>query len=213
MANKKILLIGGGGHCRSVLDSLLSMEIFDDIGIIERSGGKSKTVLGVPVVGVDEDLEYLFQEGWRDAFITLGSVGNSSARKKIYGNLQKIGFKLPSIVDPTASLGRNVTLGSGVFVGKQAVVNVSTSIGECAIINTGAIVEHDCEIGRFVHVGPGGTLCGGVHVGDDSHIGAGAVVRQQISIGSGVLVGAGSVVVKPLPDDAVAFGNPCKVVK
>ena len=206
---RKIALIGGGGHCGSVIDSLLSLRVYDAVGIVDPKG---VSILGVPVLGTDDDLPRLFREGWTDALITVGSLGDTALRRRLYGIVKDIGFHLPMIVDPTAVVAREVKLGEGCFVGKCAVVNVGAAVGTCAIINTGAIVEHDCRIGAFAHISPGAVLCGQVRVGNDSHIGAGAVVRQQITVGHGVLIGAGSVVVNHVPDRATAYGNPCRVV-
>jgi len=213
MENKKILLIGGGGHCRSVLDCLLEQNRYGEIGIIEKNTASGLTVLGIPVVGTDEDLEKLFQAGWTNAFITIGSIGNANRRRGLLDTLRKIGFSIPPIVDGSAIIGREVSIAAGTFVGKGAVVNVGAQIETAAIINTGAVVEHDCYVGDFAHISSGAVLCGEAYVGQGSHIGAGSVVRQQIRVGSGALVGAGSVVVNELPDCCVAYGNPCKVVK
>ena len=213
MESNRILLVGGGGHCRSVLDCLLNQGAYSEIGIIEREAGGASTIAGVSVAGTDADLPELFAKGWTNAAITLGSVGNPARRHVLFQMLREIGFSLPAIVDPSAVIGRNVVLGEGTFVGKRAVVNTGTKVGRCAIINTGAILEHDCSIGDFVHISPGCTLCGAVSVGENSHIGAGSVVRQQIEIGSNVLIGAGSVVVKDIAGGVKAYGNPCRVVK
>ena len=213
MKDERILLIGGGGHCRSVLDCLLNMDIYGKIGVIEREPGGGPVLAGVSVVGVDNDLPRLFSEGWRNAFVTLGSIGNPSRRRALFSDLKKIGFSLPSIVDPSAVIGRDVALGDGTFVGKRAVVNTGTKIGQCAIINSGTVLEHDCSIGAFAHISPGCTLCGEVSVGENTHVGAGSVVRQQIRIGNNVLIGAGSVVVKDIANNVTAFGNPCRVVR
>ena len=211
MASKKLLLIGAGGHCRSVLDCIISGQEYDEIGIVEREicGG---SVLGIPVIGTDADLPQLFAQGWTQAVITVGSVGDSSIRRKLYSSLKKVGFKFPSVIDPSAMIGRETMIGEGVFIGKRVVVNTGTQLATCAIINTGAILEHDCRIGEFSHIAPGTTLCGEVSVGEDSHIGAGSVVRQQLQIGRNSLIGAGSVVVKNIPDRKIAFGNPCREV-
>lgn len=212
MESKKILLVGGGGHCASVLDCLLDMNQFDAIGIIDPKGPDVEKTLNIPVVGADDDLERLRREGWNYAFVTLGSVGNTTLRRKLSGKLQSLDYRIPNIIDPTAVIARDVILEKGIFIGKRAVVNARSRIEEGAIVNTAAVIEHDCEIGAFAHISPGCTLCGGVRVGADSHIGAGSVVRQLITIGDRVLAGSGSNIVKPLPDDVVAYGNPCKVV-
>ena len=203
------MLIGGGGHCRSVLDCVLSSNEYDEIGIIDNL---YCSCLGIPVIGKDEDIPRLIESGWNNAFITVGSVGNTSIRRKLYKVLNDLEIKVPVIVDPTAVIAKGAVIGRGTFIGKRAVINTNSNIGECAIINTGAIIEHDCIIGDFTHISPGTVICGGVKIGNDSHVGAGAVVRQFITIGNCSLIGAGSVVVKDIEDNKKAYGNPCRVV-
>lgn len=209
--NRKLILIGGGGHCKSVLDSILAMRIYDRIGIIDSNS--SISVSGVEVIGQDDDLLKLKNEGWTDAFISIGSIGFTSLRRRLYQVVKDIGFNVPFIIDPSAMIGVETKIGEGVFIGKRAIVNAGASIGNCAIVNTGAIVEHDCKIGSFSHISPGGIVCGQVIIGDDSHIGAGSVVRQGINIGANALIGVGSIVTRDIPNNVKAYGNPCKVVK
>ena len=206
---KKLLLIGGGGHCHSVLDSILTMDLYDEIGIVDNI---SSSYLGVSVVGCDDDISELIKNGWTDAFITVGSIGDTGGRRRLYEMIKRMGLIVPTIIDPTSTIGKNVKIEEGVFVEKRAVINTGSSIGVCAIINTGAIVEHDCKIGTFSHISPGTILCGQVKVGEDSHVGAGSVVKQIVEIGNKVIIGAGSVVVSNVPDNVKAFGNPCRVV-
>ena len=207
---RKLLLIGGGGHCRSVLDTAIQLNIYDEIGIVDFT---DSSCLGVPVVGTDDDIPRLIREGWNEAFITVGSVGSTGIRRRLYRMVKKLNLEIPSLIDPTAVIANGVKIGEGTFVGKRAVVNTCAEIGACAIINTGAIVEHDCKIGEFSHISPGAVVCGQVAVGNDSHMGAGSVVRQQIVIGDDVLIGAGSTVVADIPSNSKAYGNPCKVVQ
>lgn len=206
---KKLLLIGGGGHCHSVLDAVIDMKVYDEIGIIDSI---NSSYLGVSVIGNDDDIPALFKDGWTEAFITVGSVGDTKNRRRLFEMVKKLGLSIPTIIDPTAIIGQGVEIGEGVFVGKRVVINAGSTAGACAIINTGAIIEHDCEIGAFSHICPGTVLCGQVKVGEDSHIGAGSVVKQLLEIGNKTLIGAGSVVVKNIPDNSKAYGNPCKVV-
>lgn len=211
MEDERILLVGGGGHCRSVLDCLLRAGSCREIGIIDQESGGE--LMGVSVIGCDADLPRLFAAGWRAAAVTLGSVGDPARRRMLYQTLREIGFALPVIADPSAVIGLEVELEEGIFIGKGAIVNSGTRVGCCGIINTGAILEHDCTLGDFVHVGPGGVLCGGTRVEENTHIGAGAVVRQQISIGRSVLIGAGSVVIRDIPNGCTVVGNPGRILE
>lgn len=206
---KKLLLIGGGGHCHSVLDCVLSLNEYEEVGIIDTTAG---SYLGVPVIGDDEDIPRLCSEGWTEAFVSVGSVGNTNTRRRLYRMIKEMGLNVPTLIDPTAIIGKGVTIGEGSFVGKRTVINSGSLVGVCAIINTGAVIEHDCMIGDFAHISPGTVLCGHVSVGNDAFVGAGSTVRQLIKIGEKSLIGAGSVLVKDIPFNVKAYGNPCKVV-
>lgn len=208
---KKILLLGGGGHCKSVIDSLLALGIYECIGIVEKDKNTKNSVLGIPVVGVDDDLGCLKSKGYTDAFVTLGSIGNITHRERLALLIEGFGFNIPNIIDQTAIIGSDVRLGKGVFIGKGTIVNVGSSISDYSIINSGGLIEHDCKIGSFVHVAPGAVLCGEVTVGENTHIGAGAIIKQQLQIGSSAVIGMGSVVIDSIPDNSLSFGNPCRV--
>ena len=52
-----------------------------------------------------------------------------------------------------------------------------------------------------------------ITVGDNVWIGAGVQVMPGVNIGSNVVIGGGSVVVKDIPSNSVAVGNPCKVIR
>ena len=215
---KKLLLIGGGGHCHSVLDSVLATKEYKQIGVVAKDqdnyiGLLSDSYVASYLIGTDKDLPRLYDGGWKEAFITLGSVGSTKGRRVIFSVIKKIGFVMPIVVDPSAVVSDTAIVAPGVFVGKRAIVNTGSNIGVGAIVNTGSIIEHDCIIGDFAHISPGATLCGQVTVGEDSHIGAGSVIRQGISIGREALIGAGSVVVKNIPDNVKAYGNPCRMVE
>lgn len=207
---RKLLLIGGGGHCKSVIDSVMGNDFYDAVGVVDF---KDIYVSGVPVVGTDNDLPQLYSNGWTNAFITVGSIGNTTTRRRLYKMVKQLGFFIPTIIDQSAMVAGNTTIEEGCYIGKRAVVNTGSSLGCCSIINSGAIVEHECRIGDFSHISSGAILCGQVTIGNDSHVGAGTTIRQQIVIGDHVLVGIGSTVVKDISDDVKAYGNPCKVVK
>lgn len=204
----KILLVGNGGHCSVIADSLHRCNPNVKIGLVTK--GISPSPL---FVGVDTDLPTLREEGWDMAFIAIGSIGDSSLRAQIAHTLEDLGFACPAIIDPTAIISSSATISSGAFVGAGAVINANSHVGKHAIINTRAVIEHDCSVGSFSHISPGAVLCGNVHIEDGVHIGASTCVRQGTTIGSGTLIGMGSVVTKDIPKACVAYGNPCKIHK
>lgn len=197
---KKIVLIGGGGHCKVVIDAIKKKKEFDIFGIVDTHLPPRSSVMGISILGCDDILPDIFKKGIRYAFISIGSLGDCSIRKKIYRYLKKIGFQLPVIVHRDTVVAENIILGEGTFVAAGVVINPEVSIGKNAIINTSSSIDHDCTIGDFVHIAPGVRLSGGVKVGNYSHLGTGTNVIQNISIGKCCMVGAGVTVRKNLKD-------------
>lgn len=209
---ERILLIGGGAHCSSVIDTLNQQALFEPVGILDTFDKIGKEVLGVPIIGEDSEMLEFFQKGIKYAFISLGSVGDSRLRIKLKEKAEHIGFQFPTVIDPTAIVSKHVKIGAGTFIGKGAILNTNVYIGEHTIVNTGAIVEHDCRIGDFVHIAPGTTMSGSVSIGNNSHIGTNSAIIQNINIGDNSIIGAGSVVIRDIASFRKAYGNPCKEI-
>ena len=209
----KIVLVGAGGHALSVIDSIQSNGEYEIVGITDAGAVVGEKVLDYEVIGNDAILNSVFDSGVKYAFVTVGSIENTSLRKKLFCMLKDIGFIIPAIVDTSSNIGSDVWLGEGAYVGKNTVVNTKSIIGDMAIINTGAIIEHCCSIDEFTHIGPGAVICGDVKIGARTHVGANATVIQGVIIGDNSMIGAGSIVVKNVPSKVIAYGNPCKVVR
>lgn len=206
-----IILIGGGGHCKSVIDSILNSNDYNIIGILDTLDNVGKVISTIEVIGIDNDLHKFFNEGITNAFITVGSTGNTDLRKKLFHEAKLIGYDFPVISDPSAVISSTSKIGKGSFIGKGAIVNCGTVVGENCIINSGSVIDHDCHIGDFCHIAPGAVLCGEVKVEEHVHIGANSVVKQQIVIEKNSIIGMGSVVINNISTNSVAFGNPCKL--
>lgn len=209
---KDIILIGGGSHCKSVIDTLSLLD-WNIVGILDVKEKIGTNVNGIKIIGEDQDLANYYAQGIKYGFITIGGVGDNSHRIKLYKKAKNIGYDFPIVIDPTAIISSSVHIGEGTFVGKGAIINVDTHIGKNCIINTGVIIDHDGNVESHTHIAPGTTLSGNVSIGEGSHIGTNSTIIQNISVGRDTLIGAGSVVVKDIPSYKKAFGNPCKVVK
>lgn len=195
-----------------IIDALLKADIYKILGIVDNAP-KADELLGIKFIGGDQDLEKIFEKGCKHAFIAVGSVGDCRARVKLAKLAKEIGFNLPVIIHPAATIGKEVSLGEGTFVGAGSIVNPGSRIGANVIVNTKASVDHDCRIGDFVHLSPGVTLSGGVEVGDVTHIGTGSSITEYLKIGAETLIGAGSNVVSNIPAKSKAYGNPCRVME
>ncbi len=201
---KGLLLIGGGGHCRSVLD-VLQLLGFPVAGIVDNDH-ELLSVLDIPVIGTDADLLRLRQTH-EAALITVGQIKTAAVRQKLYRMLSDAGFTMPSIVSPLAHVSARACLGAGTVVLHRAVVNACAQVGKNCIINTGAIVEHDAMVEDHSHISTGAVLNGGAHVGEGSFVGSGALVREGVSIGSACVIGMGACVRHDMADGSVVWGN------
>ncbi|MCR5656070.1 MAG: acetyltransferase [Butyrivibrio sp.] len=210
---ENIVMIGGGGHCKSVVDAALRSKRFGKIYITDIALKPGDDIFGCEVVGSDEELPRLFAEGTTKAFITVGFIKPSGIRRKLFYMARDIGFSFTNIIDPSAVVSLNAKLGKGIFVGKNAVINAGATVGDHAIINTGAIVEHDCEIGDFAHIAVGTKVCGESKIGENALIGAGATILQGVEIGNDTIIGAGSVATKNIGTFCTAVGAPARIVR
>ena len=126
---KKIVLIGGGGHCASVLDCILSKNEYKEVVIVDSNLPVKSQIMNCPVVGDDRKLAELKNSGFDHAFITVGSIKSTAIRRKLYQLARSLEFVFPVICDPSARVSDNSTLGAGTFVGKNAVINAKALVG------------------------------------------------------------------------------------
>lgn len=208
----KLVLIGGGGHCKSVLDSALRMNAFECIVITDAKIAPGTQICGCEVIGADDCLSDLRKQGFDKAFITVGSVKPNPLRGQLAEKASSMGYEFATIIDSTAVVSDFTDIEEGTFIGKSAVINAGVHIGRHCIINTGAIIEHDCLIGDFSHVSLGSILCGGVILGNNCMVGAGSTVIQYKKIGNGTVIGAGAVVNKDVPSGMTVVGVPAKQI-
>lgn len=206
---KKIVVIGSGGHSRSVCDILLQNTDNDIVGLIDTP--KSNGFWGIDVIGDDSSLLDILRDGKAThAFVGLG---DNHKRKKIFEYILKLGYKAVNAVSPYAVISPHAHLGNGIALMPGAVIGPNAIIGNGSIINTNASVDHDDRIGDFCHIAPGTAICGTVNIGNEAFIGAGARVIDAVSIGECSIIGAGAAVVSDIPSHCTAVGVPAKVIK
>jgi len=212
MAKKKIVLIGGGGHCKVVISIFKKLDNFKIAGIVDNYKSES-FISGIKIIGTDDDLKDIYKSGIHNALITVGSIKDNTKRYTLFNMAKEIGYKFPVIISPEAIVDESVKIGEGTVIMPGSIINIDSSIGENSIINTGSIIEHDCKIGNHCHITPGVHISGAVNIGELSFLGIGTAIIQGIKIGKNVTIGAGSVVIKDIPDNVIALGNPAKIIK
>lgn len=205
MNQKNLILVGGGGHCKSVIDVAESAG-YNILGVLDMPEEVGKSVLDYKVIGTDDDIpQYVDKAAF---IITVGFIKNPAVRVRIYNKVKEAGGKLATIVASTVHVSRYATLGEGTVVMHQAVVNAGAQVGANCIINTFCNIEHDAVIGDQCHISTGTMVNGDCKVGERVFIGSQSVLANGITVGEDIIIGAGSVVRKSIFEKGVYAGNP-----
>ena len=192
---KPILLIGGGGHCKSCIDVIEQEGKYQIAGIVDVAGKVGQTILGYPIIGTDDDLPELVQK-YPNVLITIGQIKTADLRIKVYNQAKKLNAQFPVIVAPTAYVSKHATIGDGTIVMHQALINAEAKIGVNCIINSKALIEHEAVVGDHCHISTGSKVNGQVAISNECFIGSSATLANNINITEKVIVPAGATVFK-----------------
>jgi sugar O-acyltransferase (sialic acid O-acetyltransferase NeuD family) len=206
---KNLILIGGGGHCKSVIDVIEAENKFQIIGILDIAENVGKSVLGYKVIGTDSMLEELNKNG-NYFLITLGQIKSADVRINFFKQLKSIGANIATIYSPNSYVSRNSKIGIGTVIMHNCLVNADALIGENCIINTKAIVEHDVKIYNHCHISTASVVNGGCKIGEGTFIGSNSVILQSVEVGEKCLIGAGCIVINNVKPNQKVVGNPGK---
>ena len=207
---KNLILVGGGGHCKSVID-VAECAGYTILGILERPEEVGKMVLDYEVIGTDDDMAKYADRA--EFIVTVGQIKSPDLRIKLHKMLADAGCRFATIISPMAHVSKYATIGEGAVVMHQAVVNADAKIGKGCIINTFANIEHDVVIGDYCHVSTGAMVNGGSTVADGTFIGSQSVINQCVKIEQGGVIASLSVVDKDITEKGFYAGNPAKLIK
>jgi len=193
MKKEPLILIGGGGHCRSCVDVIETSGHFTIIGILDRIEKVGEEVFGYKIIGTDNDIPILAKK-YNNFLITIGQIGNGEIRTSLYNKVIESGGSLPTIISPHAYVSEHSSIGKGTILMHGVIVNANAVIGNNVIINTNALVEHDAIVCDHCHIATGTIINGEVVVGNNSFVGSGAITKQCIRIPAFSFIKANSII-------------------
>jgi len=212
MNNKpSLILIGGGGHCRSCIDVIKSEDKYQIIGIIDIPEKIGERIQDYPVIASDDQIPELARQ-YDFFFITIGQIGANVKRVEIYNRLKEINCNLPVIISSNAYVSGLSSISEGSIIMHGCVVNTNTRIGVNCIINTGTIIEHDSIIGDHTHISTGAIVNGSCIIGQNVFIGSNTILFNNIIIPDNTIVGAGSLIHRSIEESGVYVGNPIRKI-
>jgi len=205
MENKNLILVGGGGHCKSVIDVAESAG-YTIKGILDLPEKVGEKILGYPIMGTDKDISEFVHEVL--FLVTVGQIKDASLRINLHQKIVNAGGKLATVIASTAHVSKYAKIGEGTVVMHQAMVNADAVIGKSCIINTFANIEHDVVIGDYCHISTGAIINGNCKIGRGTFFGSQSVMVNGLEITEECVIGAGSTVSKDLKQKGIYSGNP-----
>lgn len=201
--SKTIVIYGGGGLGKTIIELIQSIGEYLIIGIIDDGIEPGIRILNIPVLGSSKHLEELKKKGIYQAVNAVGGIGDVIIRSKVFETLNKADFSLPSVIHPTAIIEQSAIIESGVQVFANSYIGTEVRIGFGCLINTGSIISHDCVLGDQVNISPGTILAGGVKVGNQALIGMGVTVNLGVLIGESARIGNGATIKGDVPPKTI----------
>jgi sugar O-acyltransferase (sialic acid O-acetyltransferase NeuD family) len=207
MEKKNLYIVGAGGFGREIFSALSSMAEYGDsfsvAGFLDDNPNVLDGYEGYPrIVGSLND----FKVQLGDVFFV--AIGNVEVRRKCVQKIREKGGAFISLVHPSASIGKNVKLGEGVYIAHNAVLTADIEVGDNSYVFHSSTIGHDVKIGFCSHISSQVFLGGGVKVGDCVTIQPGSKVVPRVDIKDGAEVGIGSVVITNVKAGIKVFGNP-----
>lgn len=200
---KKLILIGGGGHCTSCIDVIESGSQYIICGVLDTAENVGETVLGYPILGTDTDIAKYSKEGYY-FLITVGHIKSADLRVRLYENVVENGGKFATVISSRAYIAKSASVGEGTIVMHDALINANSNIGENCIINSKALIEHDCSVKEHCHLSTGSLINGNVEVGERTFFGSNAVSKQGVRISADSFIKANSCYTG-IPSKRIAF--------
>lgn len=206
MSDRNLILVGGGGHCHSVIDIITSEGKWNIAGILDRQENVGHTTAGIPIIGTDSMIRELVRSGHR-FIITCGQIKSADLRMRLADEVRSAGGECVNVIASTAHIADNVQMDNGISIGHFALLNSGSRIGRDCIINNGSLVEHDCTIGPNCHISTGAIINGGCVIGDRCFVGSGSTIIQGITIGEDCIIGAGSLILRDVKKGSLIKGK------
>jgi sugar O-acyltransferase (sialic acid O-acetyltransferase NeuD family) len=201
-----IILVGGGGHCKSCIDVIEQEDKYRIVGIIDLPELAGMKILGYDIIGTDDDLPNLIKSV-SNYLITVGQIKSAAKRIQLFSLVKDAGGKLPVIISPDAYVSKSARISEGTIIMHHAIVNAEARIGLNCIINSKALIEHEAVVGDFCHISTGANVNGQTKIGNRCFVGSNAVISNNISIVDDSIISAGSKIVKDLSVSGTYMDN------
>jgi sugar O-acyltransferase (sialic acid O-acetyltransferase NeuD family) len=206
----KLLIVGKGDNVVTmVLDNLYSNSIKPKVTVYNN--------LSLPIINPfhhdDFKIQILSDVNLDDYDVYTLGVYQPKLKKQIIKELGLNTDKFINIIHNGLDISKMSSIGSGVLINSKASIAAHTTIGNFVSINRHVSIGHHTNVGDYCSINPGVNIAGNVTIGEGTTIGMGTNILHTVKIGKNSIIGSGSVVTKDIPDNVVAYGSPCKIIR
>lgn len=185
---KRLLIVGAGGHGRSVAEAVLAGGVFQLMGFLDDAVAQTRQVWQWPVFASTAELIHCRQH----AEAAIVAIGNNGLREALQGRLRAAGFEIATVVHPQAMVSPRASLGAGCAVMAGAIVGTEARLGQGVIVNSGAVVDHHCQVDSFAHLSVRAAMAGGTVLGRAAWMQAGSVLGYGVRVAPGIVLEPGT---------------------
>lgn len=184
---ERLLIVGAGGHGRSVAELVLTGGQFVLAGFVDDAAPRMDRVFGLPVLG-----PIALLQSYRDrAEAAIVAIGNNRMREELQGRLRAAGYELVTALHPRAIVSPSAIIGAGCAIMAGAIVGAEAILGEGVILNSGAVVDHHCRVEDFGHLGTNASMAGGSVLGRGAWMQAGSAIGYAVQVPPGDVLSPG----------------------
>lgn len=186
-AMRRLLIVGAGGHGRSVAEAVRAAGTHEVAGFVDDAAPVWAQVGGCPVLGTTGDVSTIRTQV--DAAIV--AIGNNALREVLFNKLLAAGFELATVIHPRAVVSPSAVVGPGSAIMAGAILGSECRLGCGVIVNCGAVVDHDAQVHDYGHLGVNACMSGGAVLGRCAWMQAGSALGYGAKVGDGVVLQAG----------------------
>ncbi len=214
---KKIVIIGTGGNCIDILNTLLDLndargeKVYDCIGFLDDNPERwSKNIHNINVLGPLQMARELNDSSF---IFGIGSTSSFLKRRSIITRLGIEEDRFETIIHPSTFISRMATVGQGTVILQNVTVNSDAIIGKFVYLLPNSVISHNSIIGEFSCIASGVCVSGNVQIRQCCYIGTNSSIKEGVEIEERSLIGMGSVVLRNVPANSVVAGNPARFLR
>jgi sugar O-acyltransferase (sialic acid O-acetyltransferase NeuD family) len=209
---KRLALIGSKDFAAQIRKFAEDTGDFVVVGYYDDFETKGTIINSLPVLGATNEIEDFYKKDEFDCVFLAAGYNNFNFREAMFNRLShKVPFA--NIINPTAKIGVNVTLGEGIYIGPDASIGMNTVIGDNVFLHGGTRLGHDNHIGSHSYFSGRIDTAGFCTIGKRCFVGICVCMADHLSVCDDVWIGLGCIVARSIKKPGKYVSPSIKLIK